>query len=59
MKSLTQKERDAIVKEEEAKKQAKEQANLEAAQKEYNTFMEQWSAKYGTTLVTALQIIKK
>jgi predicted lipoprotein len=59
MKSLTQKERDAIVKEEMAKAQAKEKANLDAAQKEYSTFMEQWTAKYGTTLVTVLQIVKK
>jgi hypothetical protein len=58
MKNLTPKEREAIVKEEMAKLQAKEQEAMMLAQKEFNDFMEQWSAKHGTKLISVIQITK-
>lgn len=57
--TLTAKEREAIFREELAKQQAKEQQVLVDAQKEYNEFMEQWSVKYGTQIISVLQVIKK
>ena len=58
MKNLTPKEREAIVKEEMAKLQAKEQEAMALAHKEFSDFMEQWTAKHGVRLTSVIQITK-